>query len=53
MAGHARIRVAFCIDDFTVGGSQLKVQRTAEALDPRGVELRVYYMQKHGPLDGR
>jgi glycosyltransferase involved in cell wall biosynthesis len=53
MVGKSRTRVAFCIDDFAVGGSQLNALRTAEALDPNRFELRVFCLQKYGPLFSR
>lgn len=48
-----RIRVAFCIDAFGVGGSELNALRTAEAIDPHRFELRVFHLQSEGPLYSR
>jgi glycosyltransferase involved in cell wall biosynthesis len=47
------IRVAFCIDSFAIGGTELNAVRTAEALDPKRFELCVFYLQAHGPLRSR
>jgi glycosyltransferase involved in cell wall biosynthesis len=48
-----RIRVAYCIDSFVVGGTELNAVRTAEALDFNSVELRVFHMAADGPLRAR
>jgi len=48
-----RIRVAFCIDSFAIGGTELNAVRTAEALDFRRIELHVFHLQNHGPLRTR
>jgi glycosyltransferase involved in cell wall biosynthesis len=48
-----RIRVAYCLDSFAIGGTELNAVRTAEALDPRRVELSVFHLQAHGPLRSR
>lgn len=53
MAGARRIRVAYCIDSFAIGGTELNAVRTAEALDPDRFELSVMYLQAHGPLRSR
>ena len=50
MTGDNRTRVAFCIDQFGVGGSELNALRTAEALDPRRVALHVFHFAADGPL---
>lgn len=47
------IRVAFCLDSFAIGGTELNAVRTAEALDPARIELSVFHLQTHGPLRSR
>jgi glycosyltransferase involved in cell wall biosynthesis len=49
----SRIRVAFCIDSFEVGGTELNAVRTAEALDRSRFELLVVHLQNRGPLRQR
>lgn len=44
-----RLRVAFCIDNMNVGGTELNAVRTAELLREH-VELRVVTLQTEGPL---
>ena len=53
MAPSRRVRVAFCLDSFAIGGTELNAVRTAEALDSDRVELRVFHLQAHGPLRAR
>src|SRR5439155_12360276 len=53
MASPRRIRVAYCLDSFTIGGTELNAVRTAEALDPERIELCVIHLQTHGPLRSR
>jgi glycosyltransferase involved in cell wall biosynthesis len=48
-----RIRVAFCLDSFTLGGTELNAVRTAEALDLDFIELRIFHLQTEGPLRAR
>lgn len=48
-----RIRVAYCLDSFAIGGTELNAVRTAEALDPHCVELRVFHLSTRGPLRSR
>ena len=45
-----RTRIAYCIDSFEIGGTELNAVRTAEALDPERFELRVAHLQADGPL---
>ena len=47
------VRVAFCLDSFEIGGTELNAVRTAEALDPKRIELSVFHLQTHGPLRSR
>lgn len=44
------LRVAFCIDNMNVGGTELNALRTARALRARGVELHVFCLTTEGPL---
>jgi glycosyltransferase involved in cell wall biosynthesis len=53
MAPSRRIRVAFCLDSFAIGGTELNAVRTAEALDPRRIALCVFHLQTHGALRSR
>jgi glycosyltransferase involved in cell wall biosynthesis len=48
-----RIRVAYCLDSFAIGGTELNAVRTAEALDPDRIELCIFHLQTHGPLRSR
>lgn len=47
------VRVAYCLDSFAVGGTELNALRTAESLDRSRVELSVYYLHERGPLRSR
>lgn len=53
MVSPRRIRIAYCLDSFAIGGTELNAVRTAEALDPRQFDLAVYHLQSHGPLRSR
>jgi glycosyltransferase involved in cell wall biosynthesis len=46
------MRVAFCIDNMNVGGTELNAVRTARHLVARGLDLRVYSLGGEGPLLG-
>ncbi len=48
-----RIRVAYCLDSFMIGGTELNAVRTAEALDLDRFQLSVLYLQTEGPLRAR
>lgn len=48
-----RVRVAFCIDNMNVGGTELNAVRTAERLDRDRYDLRVICLQEDGPLVSR
>jgi L-malate glycosyltransferase len=48
-----RIRVAYILDSFAIGGTELNAVRTAEALDPGRIELFVLHLQAHGALRSR
>jgi len=45
-----RIRIAFCIDSFNVGGTEMNALRTAEAIDHGRFDLRILHLQADGPL---
>lgn len=45
-----RVRVAYCLDSFAIGGTELNALRTAEALDRERFELFVLHLQTTGPL---
>src|SRR4051794_20049759 len=53
MARPRRVRVAYCLDSFAIGGTELNAVRTAEALDPARIELCVIHLQTRGPLRAR
>lgn len=53
MKSARRIRVAFCLDSFAIGGTELNAVRTAEAFDRDRVDLSVFHLQTHGPLRSR
>jgi len=53
MTSPRRIRVAFCLDSFAIGGTELNAVRTAEALDPQRIDLCVFHLQTHGSLRSR
>jgi glycosyltransferase involved in cell wall biosynthesis len=48
--GARRVRVAFCIDNMNVGGTELNAVRTAERLSRSRFDLRVICLQTAGPL---
>jgi glycosyltransferase involved in cell wall biosynthesis len=45
-----RIRVAFCIDNMGIGGTELNALRTAERLDASRFDISVVCLQEGGPL---
>lgn len=50
-AGDANpLRVAFCIDNMNVGGTELNAVRTAPLLRAAGVEVSVFALSGEGPL---
>jgi glycosyltransferase involved in cell wall biosynthesis len=53
MAPPSRIRVAFCLDSFAIGGTELNAVRTAEALDPNRIDLCIFHIHADGPLRSR
>jgi glycosyltransferase involved in cell wall biosynthesis len=53
MAAPRRVRVAYCLDSFEIGGTELNAVRVAEALDPGRIELRIFHLQTRGPLRSR
>jgi glycosyltransferase involved in cell wall biosynthesis len=42
--------VAYCLDSFGIGGTELNAVRTAEALDPDRIELFIFHLQARGSL---
>ena len=48
-----RIRVAYCLDSFAIGGTELNAVRTVEALDLDRFQLSVVHLQADGPLRAR
>src|SRR5215469_12475326 len=47
------IRVAYCIDSFDIGGTELNAVRTLEALDRQRFEVIVFHFHDSGPLRAR
>ena len=47
------IRVAFCIDNFQIGGTELNAVRWAEHLNPERFRLTLVHFQADGPLRSR
>ena len=48
-----RVRIAFCIDSMSVGGTELNVLRTAERLDASRFDVSVVCLREQGPLLAR
>jgi glycosyltransferase involved in cell wall biosynthesis len=53
MSGKGPIKIAYVIDTFDVGGTELNAVRTAEALDPEKYALSVFHLSSQGPLKAR
>jgi glycosyltransferase involved in cell wall biosynthesis len=51
--GDRRIRVAYCIDNMGVGGTELNAVRTVERLDRSRFDVSVICLQESGPLAAR
>src|SRR2546428_10510043 len=49
----AVIRLAFCTDNFQIGGTELNAVRWAERLSPERFQLSVVHIQADGPLRAR
>jgi glycosyltransferase involved in cell wall biosynthesis len=47
---HRPLRVAFLVDGFALGGTELNAVRTAEAVDREAYDLTVLGMRRDGPL---
>jgi len=47
------IRVAYCIDSFDIGGTELNAVRTVEALNRRRFQVTVFHLHETGPLRAR
>jgi glycosyltransferase involved in cell wall biosynthesis len=48
-----RVRVAFCVDNMGIGGTELNALRTAERLDRSRFDVSVVCLQDNGPLLAR
>ncbi len=48
-----RIRIAYCIDNMDIGGSELNAVRTAELLDRSRFDLLIVCLRERGPLMAR
>lgn len=44
------LRVAFCIDNMNIGGTEMNAVRTARRLLEGGIDLSVFSLSDHGPL---
>jgi L-malate glycosyltransferase len=53
MRGEGCVRIAYVIDRFDVGGTELNAVRTAEALNRRRYPLTVFHLSENGPLKAR
>lgn len=53
MPSSRNIRVAYCIDSFGIGGTELNAVRSLEALDRDRFEVTVFHLQKDGPIRAR
>lgn len=49
----AKVKVAFFVDSFNIGGTELNAIRTAESLDRNEFEIVVYHLTDKGPLRQR
>jgi glycosyltransferase involved in cell wall biosynthesis len=47
------LRVAYCIDSFDIGGTELNAVRTLEALDRQRFHVTVFHLHETGPLRAR
>lgn len=45
-----RVRVAICLDNLGIGGTELNAVRTAEQLDRQAIDLHLIALQAAGPL---
>jgi glycosyltransferase involved in cell wall biosynthesis len=50
MDNDGRIRIAFCLDSFRLGGTELNAIRTIEALDHHRFDVSIFYLAEDGPL---
>jgi glycosyltransferase involved in cell wall biosynthesis len=53
VAAARRVRIAFCIDNMGIGGTELNALRTAERLNPSRFDVSVVCLQAAGPLLAR
>jgi glycosyltransferase involved in cell wall biosynthesis len=51
--GQGCVRIAYVIDSFDVGGTELNAVRTAEALNRRKYLLTIFHLSENGPLKAR
>jgi glycosyltransferase involved in cell wall biosynthesis len=51
--GQDCVKIAYVIDSFNVGGTELNAVRTAEALSRRKYVLTVFHLSEKGPLKAR
>jgi L-malate glycosyltransferase len=47
------LHVAYCIDSFEIGGTELNAVRTLEALDRERFQVTVFHLHEKGPLRAR
>lgn len=52
-AARSRIRVAYCLDSFEIGGTELNAVRTAEQLDRARFDVTMICLSSRGPLRER
>lgn len=53
MPSSRNIRIAYCIDSFGIGGTELNAVRSLEALDRDRFDVTVFHLQKDGPIRTR
>jgi len=53
VGGQGCVKIAYVIDTFDVGGTELNAVRTAEALNRRKYLLTVFHLSENGPLKAR
>ena len=53
MSSSRDIRVAYCIDSFDIGGTELNAVRSLEALDLDRFNMTVFHLHEDGPLRSR
>lgn len=53
MASSRDVRIAYCIDSFDVGGTELNAVRSLEALDLDRFNVTVFHLHEDGPIRSR